>query len=62
MKHKQAASTKGPVLRIGEVAVCAACLRVTFERAEAASRRCRCGGRIIAMPRSEVEARRRDKA
>jgi DNA-directed RNA polymerase subunit RPC12/RpoP len=63
MKGKPTASTgKGPALRIGEVAVCAACLRTTFERAETASRRCRCGGRIIAMPRSEVDARRRDKA
>jgi DNA-directed RNA polymerase subunit RPC12/RpoP len=46
---------------MGEVAVCGTCLRTEFERAEMASGRCRCGGRIVAMPRSEVEARRSDK-
>ena len=50
-----------PKLKIGEVAVCRSCLRTTFERAEAASGRCRCGGAIIAMPKGEVEARRTDK-
>ncbi len=48
-------------MRIGEVAVCVACLRTTFERAETASKRCRCGGRIITMPKGEVEARRNDR-
>ncbi len=48
-------------LRIGEVAVCGSCLRTTFERAEAAGGRCRCGGTINAMPKGEVEARRADK-
>ena len=62
MKSKPGASGgRGPVLRIGEVAVCGTCLRVAFERAETASLRCRCGGRIIAMPKSEVDARRRDR-
>ena len=50
-----------PKLKVGEVAVCRSCLRTTFERAEAASGRCRCGGAIIAMPKGEVEARRTDK-
>jgi DNA-directed RNA polymerase subunit RPC12/RpoP len=45
----------------GEVAVCGTCLRTAFERAEKASHRCRCGGRIVTMPRVEVEARRGDK-
>jgi hypothetical protein len=54
-------TTRQPKLRVGEVAVCRSCLRTTFERAEAGSRRCRCGGAIVAMPRSEVEARRNDK-
>jgi hypothetical protein len=48
-------------LRIGEIAVCGSCLRTAFERPETASRRCRCGGLIVAMPRGEVESRRRDK-
>jgi hypothetical protein len=50
-----------PKPRIGEVAVCRACLRTRFERAEAAVGRCRCGGTIVNMPRSEVDARRSDK-
>jgi len=54
-------TARTPKLRIGEVAVCRSCLRTAFERAEAASGRCRCGGTIIAMPRGEVEARRTDK-
>jgi hypothetical protein len=54
-------SPKDPGLKVGEVAVCGTCLRTKFERTEAASRRCRCGGRIVAMPRSEVEARRSDR-
>ena len=62
MKPKPTTSgARGPALRIGEVAVCGSCLRVAFERAETASRRCRCGGAIIAMPKSEVDARRRDR-
>jgi len=48
-------------MKIGEVAVCATCLKTTFERAETSSKRCRCGGRIITMPRSEVDARRSDR-
>jgi hypothetical protein len=47
--------------RPGEVAVCGSCLRTAFERAEKSSRRCRCGGRIVTMPKGEVEARRGDK-
>jgi len=54
-------SPRDPVMRIGEVAVCGTCLRTKLERTETASRRCRCGGRIVVMPRSEVEARRNDK-
>jgi len=50
-----------PKLKVGEVSVCRSCLRTAFERAEAASGRCRCGGAIIAMPKGEVEARRTDK-
>jgi hypothetical protein len=46
---------------VGEVAVCRTCLRTSFERAEAAASRCRCGGTIVNMPRSEVDARRADK-
>jgi len=54
-------TARTPKLRVGEVAVCRSCLRTAFERAEAASGRCRCGGAIIAMPKGEVEARRTDK-
>ncbi len=45
----------------GDVAVCGTCLRTAFDRAEKTSRRCRCGGRIVTMPKGEVEARRVDK-
>jgi DNA-directed RNA polymerase subunit RPC12/RpoP len=54
-------SPNGPALKVGQVAVCGTCLRTKLERAEAASGRCRCGGRIVAMPRGEVEARRSDR-
>jgi DNA-directed RNA polymerase subunit RPC12/RpoP len=48
-------------VKIGEVAVCSACLRTRFERAELAAKRCACGGRIVAMPRGEVEKRRAER-
>jgi DNA-directed RNA polymerase subunit RPC12/RpoP len=48
-------------LKVGEIAVCGTCLRTKFERAEVASGKCRCGGRIVAMPRGEVEARRSER-
>ena len=48
-------------MKIGEVAVCGTCLRTKFQRAEAASGRCPCGGRIVVMPKGEVEARRVDR-
>jgi hypothetical protein len=50
-----------PAMKIGEISVCLACLRTKFERAEIAAGQCRCGSSIVAMPRSEVEARRSDK-
>ncbi len=54
-------SPKDTGLKVGQVVVCGTCLRTKFERTETASRRCRCGGRIVAMPKSEVEARRNDR-
>jgi DNA-directed RNA polymerase subunit RPC12/RpoP len=55
------ASRYGDGVKIGEVAVCAACLRTQLGRAELAAKRCACGGRIIVMPRGEVEKRRADR-
>jgi hypothetical protein len=52
---------KRPALKVGEVAVCGSCLRTRFDRAESASRTCRCGGRIVAMPKGEIDARRADR-
>lgn len=50
-----------PPLRIGEIHVCGGCLRTTFDRAELSAMRCRCGGRIVAMPRGEVDKRLTDR-
>ncbi len=54
-------SPRDTVPKPGDVAVCGTCLRTAFDRGEKASRRCRCGGRIVTMPKGEVEARRGDK-
>jgi DNA-directed RNA polymerase subunit RPC12/RpoP len=51
----------GDGMKIGEVAVCGTCLRTRFSRAEVAAKRCPCGGRILAMPKGEVEKRRSDR-
>ncbi len=48
-------------MKIGEVAVCGACLKTKLSRAELAAKRCACGGRILAMPKGEVEKRRADR-
>ena len=48
-------------MKIGEIAVCGTCLRTQFERTEAVSGKCRCGGRIVVMLRGEVEKRRSEK-
>jgi DNA-directed RNA polymerase subunit RPC12/RpoP len=48
-------------MKIGEVAVCGACLKRTYTKAELAAKRCSCGGRIVAMPRGEVEKRRSER-
>jgi DNA-directed RNA polymerase subunit RPC12/RpoP len=51
----------GGAMRIGEVAVCAVCLKTKLSRAELAAKRCECGGRILVMPKGEVEKRRADR-
>jgi DNA-directed RNA polymerase subunit RPC12/RpoP len=48
-------------MKIGEVAVCATCLKTRLDRAELKAKRCACGGRVITMPKGEVEARRADR-
>jgi DNA-directed RNA polymerase subunit RPC12/RpoP len=48
-------------MKIGDVAVCGTCLKTRFGRAELATRRCACGGRIVEMPKGEVEKRRSER-
>ena len=58
---RMTASPRDTAPKPGDVAVCGTCLRTAFERTEKTSRRCRCGGRIVTMPKGEVEVRRVDK-
>lgn len=51
----------GGAMKIGDVQVCASCLKTPPSRAEIAARRCTCGGSIIVMPRGEVEKRKADR-
>ena len=51
----------GDPVKIGDVAVCGACLKTRFGRPELAARRCACGGRIVEMPKGEVEKRRSER-
>ena len=48
-------------MKIGDVAVCGACLKTRFLRTELAAKRCSCGGRIVEMPKGEVEKRRSER-
>ncbi|HYO44608.1 MAG TPA: hypothetical protein VES19_15520 [Candidatus Limnocylindrales bacterium] len=48
-------------MRIGEVAVCGACLNGKFGKAELAAKRCTCGGRIVVMPKGEADKRRSER-
>ena len=51
----------GGGVKIGDVAVCGTCLKTRFDRAELAAKRCACGGRIVEMPRGEVDKRRSER-
>ena len=51
----------GGGVKIGDVAVCGACLKTRFVRSELAAKRCACGGRIMEMPKGEVEKRRSER-
>jgi len=55
------AARYGGGMKIGDVAVCGTCLKTRFVRTELAARRCSCGGRIVEMPKGEVEKRRSER-
>ncbi len=51
----------GGGVKIGDIAVCGTCLKTRFARSEVAAKRCACGGRIVEMPKGEVEKRRSER-